>query len=119
MNSAISKAVKKNNAKIIEFHVAPQVNPNSGLPFHEWFIEFDVMPVCLLEFAKDLDGFMCKQNSYYNDLIEGNVLRTLVISCVEKNGFKNYMKSIGKLGGQNKLPRLSNNRLIADKLHLL
>ena len=119
VNYAISKAVKKNNAKIIEFHVAPQVNPNSGLPFHEWFIEFDVMPVCLLEFAKDLDGFMCKQNSYYNDLIEGNVLRPLVISCVEKNGFKNYMKSIGKLGGQNKLPRLSNNRLIADKLHLL
>ena len=97
-----------------EFTVAPQINPNQGLPYHEWFIEFESEPENMEEFALKIDNAMRKQNVYYDDLIVGNVLRTLVITKVPKNGFQEYMKSIGKLGGQNKLPRLSNDRKIAD-----
>ena len=88
------------------------------MPYHEWFIEFDSEvseePNNLEEFALQIDAAMRKQNVYYDDLIVGNVLRTLVITKVPKNGFQEYMKSKGKLGGQNKLPRLSNDRAIAD-----
>jgi hypothetical protein len=101
---------------INEFHVAPQINPNNGLPFHEWLIEFDQLPKNMDKFASLLDQNMRKQNSYYNDLIEGNVLRPLLITSIKKGGFNSYMKSVGKLGGQNKVPRLSNDRKIADTL---
>jgi len=117
----VEKAVKQTlevhpEAVINEFHVAPQVNPEEGLPYHEWFIEFKSVPTNSEVFSKTLDQFMCSQNTYYNDLIQGNVLRPLVIHVVSEGGFYNYMKSIGKLGGQNKPPRLSNNRKLADGL---
>jgi hypothetical protein len=86
------------------------------LPYHEWFIEFENEPENLAAFALKIDDAMRRQNVYYDDLIAGKVLRTLVVSKVSKNGFQNYMKSIGKLGGQNKIPRLSNDRKIADLL---
>jgi hypothetical protein len=113
---AVQEAMKGSKVTVNEFTVAPQVNPNSGLPYHEWFIEFETDPDDLDLFAKRIDDFMQNQNSYYFDLIEGKILRPLVISPISKNGFKNYMKSIGKLGGQNKIPKLSNDRKIADKL---
>jgi hypothetical protein len=100
-----------------EFTVAPQINPISGLPYHEWLIEFDHEPEDLEAFAQKIDLEMRQQNVYYDDLIKGHVLRTIVITKVTKNGFQDYMKSIGKLGGQNKLPRLSNDRKIADWFH--
>jgi hypothetical protein len=84
------------------------------MPFHEWFIEFENEPNNLEEFALAIDNAMRKQNVYYDDLIIGKVLQTVKITKVFKNGFQEYMKSIGKLGGQNKLPRLSNDRKIAD-----
>jgi hypothetical protein len=97
--------------------VAPQITPKEGLPYHEWFIEFDPdasgEPDNLKAFAEAIDQSMRKQNIYYDDLIVGNVLRKVVITKVAKNGFQDYMKSIGKLGGQNKIPRLSNDRKIA------
>jgi hypothetical protein len=99
--------------------VAPQITPSQGLPYHEWFIEFENEPENMIDFALKIDNAMRNQNMYYNDLITGNVLKTLVITCVNKNGFQDYMKSIGKLGGQNKLPRLSDNREIAKKLEEL
>lgn len=101
---------------VVEFHVAPQVNPKKGLPHHEWFIEFDVLPKNLLLFAEKLDLEMQNQNSYYKDLVSGNILRPLEIVLIKKGGFVSYMKSIGKLGGQNKVPRLANDRIIAEKL---
>lgn len=116
VESALQEAIKNTGVRINEFTVAPQINPNSGLPYHEWFIEFENEPNNLEEFALQIDNAMRKQNIYYDDLIVGKVLRTLVITKVVKNGFQDYMKSIGKLGGQNKLPRLSDNRTIADKL---
>ncbi|MFY7937318.1 MAG: GH3 family domain-containing protein, partial [Flavobacterium sp.] len=114
VETALQKAISGTNISVNEFTVAPQINPKSGLPYHEWFIEFDSEPEDLKGFALKIDTEMRQQNVYYDDLIKGNVLRTLVITKVEKNGFQNYMKSIGKLGGQNKLPRLSNDRKIAD-----
>ncbi len=102
------------NVRVNEFTVAPQITPSKGLPYHEWFIEFENEPENLEDFALRIDNAMRKQNTYYDDLIVGNVLRTVVISKVTKNGFQDYMKSIGKLGGQNKLPRLANDRKIAD-----
>jgi len=114
VEAAIKAATQETNVTINEFTVAPQINPESGLPYHEWFIEFENEPENLDTFALKIDDEMRKQNTYYDDLISGNVLRTLVITKVPKNGFQDYMKSIGKLGGQNKLPRLSNDRKIAD-----
>ena len=116
VEDALKQATQNTNVAINEFTVAPQITPNKGLPYHEWFIEFETEPNNLEEFALKIDNAMRQQNSYYNDLITGNVLRTVVITKVPKNGFQEYMKSIGKLGGQNKLPRLSNDRTIADKL---
>ncbi|MBP8157830.1 MAG: GH3 auxin-responsive promoter family protein, partial [Flavobacterium sp.] len=118
VESALQEAMQGTTVRVNEFTVAPQIAPNQGLPYHEWFIEFDSEasgePKNLDDFALKIDQAMRKQNTYYDDLIVGKVLRTLVISKVAKNGFQDYMKSIGKLGGQNKLPRLANDRKIAD-----
>ncbi|WP_313376860.1 GH3 auxin-responsive promoter family protein [Chishuiella sp.] len=119
VEQALQKTVEKFPANIIEFTVAPQVNPINGLPYHEWFIEFDSNPDNIEDFNTELDFQMRKQNTYYDDLISGNILRTLVVTKVKKDGFQDYMKSIGKLGGQNKVPRLSNDRKIADKFYQL
>ena len=113
---ALKEAMESTNVRVNEFTVAPQISPDEGLPFHEWFIEFENKPGNLDDFALAIDKAMRKQNAYYNDLIVGKVLRILVITAVFKNGFQDYMKSIGKLGGQNKIPRLSNDRKIADLL---
>jgi hypothetical protein len=113
---ALKEAMENSNISVNEFTVAPQIAPTSGLPYHEWFIEFENEPENLSAFALKIDAEMRKQNSYYDDLIVGKVLKTLVISKVSKNGFQEYMKSIGKLGGQNKIPRLSNDRKIVDLL---
>ncbi len=119
VETALQVAVKDTDVRINEFTVAPQITPKEGLPYHEWFIEFENEPKDIEAFAKKIDAELVLQNSYYKDLIDGKVLRTLVITKVKQNGFQNYMKSIGKLGGQNKIPRLSDNRKIADKLELL
>lgn len=116
---ALKEAMEGSSIRVNEFTVAPQITPISGLPYHEWLIEFENEPQDLEAFALKIDDAMRKQNSYYDDLIVGKVLRTLVITKVAQNGFQDYMKSIGKLGGQNKLPRLSNDRAIADKLKSL
>ena len=102
--------------EITEFTVAPQIEPDKGLPHHEWFVEFVNSPNNIDEFSKLIDESIRSQNTYYNDLIEGKVLRPTVITSLEKNAFNSYMKSLGKLGGQNKTPRLSNDRSIADLL---
>jgi len=114
VESALKEAMEDTDVRVNEFTVAPQITPNQGLPYHEWFIEFENEPENLEDFALKIDQAMRKQNTYYDDLIVGNVLRTVVITKVAKNGFQEYMKSIGKLGGQNKLPRLANDRKIAD-----
>lgn len=120
VESAIQEAVEKVPAQISEFTVAPQISPpGNELPYHEWFIEFEEEPKDLNKFASILDESLQEQNSYYKDLISGKILRQLKIRTVPKNGFQNYMKSIGKLGGQNKLPRLANDRKIADELEKL
>lgn len=111
---ALKEATKDSKIQVSEFTVAPQINPNSGLPYHEWFIEFENEPESLSTLAKKIDQALQRQNSYYNDLIVGKVLQPLKITAVKKNGFQDYMKSIGKLGGQNKLPRLANDRKIVD-----
>ena len=110
-------AVAGTDVRITEFTVAPQITPeNEELPYHEWFIEFEKAPDDPEAFAKALDESLQKQNSYYLDLIKGKVLQPLKITSVAQDAFQNYMRSIGKLGGQNKLPRLSNDRKIADRL---
>ncbi len=120
VEESLRKAVENKDIKIQEFTVAPQINPpGDELPYHEWFIEFEKEPTDLKAFAEQIDREMQKQNIYYFDLRDGNILQNLKISKVSKNGFKNYMKSVGKLGGQNKIPRLSNDRKITDQLELL
>jgi hypothetical protein len=102
--------------EVTEFTVAPMVAAKEGLPYHEWLVEFAVSPNNPEAFAKDLESKMVALNSYYEDLITGNILRPLVVTPLRRTAFIDYMKSIGKLGGQNKVPRLANDRKIADVL---
>jgi hypothetical protein len=114
---AMQEATEKTSSRISEFTVAPQITPQGDeLPYHEWFVEFEQEPENMSEFIEILDRSMQEQNSYYLDLIEGRILQKLKVTTIPANGFQQYMKSIGKLGGQNKLPRLSNDRKIADVL---
>jgi phenylacetate-coenzyme A ligase PaaK-like adenylate-forming protein len=116
VENALKDSIQETEINISEFTVAPQVNPESGLPYHEWFIEFENEPENLDDFAAKVDASMQEQNMYYFDLITGKLLRPLVIRRVRKGGFHEYMKSIGKFGGQNKIPQLSDNRKIAEVL---
>jgi hypothetical protein len=118
VETAMEQACKDTEVHVKEFTVAPQIDPKKGLPYHEWLVEFEKPPQKLADFAQKLDQIMQQQNVYYEDLLKGNILKTLVISQVATGGFQEYMKSIGKLGGQNKVPRLSNDRKIADNLSL-
>lgn len=102
--------------ELVEFTVAPNVTPETGLPLHEWYVEFNSAPTDLLAFEKTLDLHLRKLNSYYDDLVAGSILRNLKIVALQKDAFINYMKSLGKLGGQNKVPRLSNDEKIANEL---
>ncbi len=113
---SLLKAAEEEGVHITEFTVAPLIQQGEGKSFHEWFIEFENRPDNLNEFARKIDDNLRKKNVYYDDLIAGNILTPLHITPVKKNGFIDYMKSIGKLGGQNKVPRLSNDRLIAVEL---
>ncbi|MBG6063275.1 hypothetical protein IWX83_003085 [Flavobacterium sp. CG_9.1] len=119
VESALQEAILGTDIRINEFTVSPQITPAEGLPYHEWFIEFENEPEDSVSFAEALDNAMRKQNMYYDDLIVGKVLQKVVVTKVVKNGFQDYMKSIGKLGGQNKIPRLSNDRNIVDQLENL
>lgn len=117
VESALLSVANQQGIDIVEFTVAPQVNPPGGqLPYHEWFIEFGKEPANLKAFALAVDEALQKKNIYYFDLISGNILQPLVIQSLKKDTFINYMRSQGKLGGQNKVPRLSNDRKIADEL---
>lgn len=116
VEKALNDAIKGTITNVSEFTVAPQVNPSEGLPYHEWFIEFENEEENSKELASKIDASMQQQNSYYFDLIAGKILKPLVIRKVKKGGFHEYMKSIGKFGGQNKIPQLSDNRKIADVL---
>src|SRR5436190_2728727 len=113
---SILRAAEEEHVHITEFTVAPFVSKNEGKSYHEWFIEFENRPGDINSFANKVEVNLRKKNVYYDDLISGNILSPLKITAVRKNGFIDYMKSIGKLGGQNKVPRLSNDRKIADEL---
>lgn len=117
VEQALWSIARREGIKITEFTVAPQVNPpEGGLPYHEWFIEFVQVPEDLVDFAAKVDLELQKKNTYYLDLIEGKVLRPLLIRSLAPQTFIHYMRSQGKLGGQNKVPHLSNDRKIVEEL---
>ncbi|MBP1166213.1 hypothetical protein JOE44_003097 [Chryseobacterium sp. PvR013] len=118
IEEAMKATLEKYPAQITEFHLAPQVNPSEGLPYHEWLIEFEKEPEDLEAFREELDQQLRARNTYYDDLISGNILRKLHITRLKKNAFHEYAKSQGKLGGQNKTPRLANDRKIANLLEI-
>ncbi|MEJ2584234.1 MAG: GH3 auxin-responsive promoter family protein [Robiginitalea sp.] len=114
---AMEEALKQTGARVNEFTVAPQINPGEGvLPYHEWFVEFEKEPEDEARFKDILDKNLQRQNSYYFDLIDGNILQPLKLTRIRPGGFKAYMKSVGKLGGQNKIQRLANDRSLAEAL---
>jgi hypothetical protein len=113
---SLMKAATESGLRIVEFTVAPMVQSVNGRSFHEWFVEFEQQPEDLKEFARRVDNNLRDKNIYYDDLIRGNILDPLVIRPLQKNAFIGYMKSVGKLGGQNKVPRLSNDRKLAEAL---
>jgi hypothetical protein len=114
---AMQEAISKTDARVLEFTVAPQIAPQEGLPFHEWLVAFEKEPSDLAVFSSILDTALQAQNSYYKDLMLGKVLKPLQITSLPSDAFTQYMKTKGKLGGQNKVQRLSNDRLIANALH--
>ena len=116
VEQSLSEAAKKFNLSISEFTVAPKMENGNKLPCHEWLIEFEELEINIKEFEKFLDAKIQEKNIYYKDLIKGKVLKTLEVKKLEKGAFNRHMKSIGKLGGQNKVPRLSNNRDFVDGL---
>lgn len=116
MEQAMQEAARKHHAHIVEFTVAPRIQTNEGLPYHEWFVEFEKEPDDLAAFAATVNEHMRERNIYYNDLITGSILQPLKIRAMQKHAFIEYMKSVGRLGGQNKVARLSNDRNIADAL---
>lgn len=116
VEQSLIKAAEEEDVQITEFTVAPVIEQGDGKSYHEWFIEFENKPHDINRFAIKVDNNLRNKNIYYNDLITGNILKPLHIRPVKKHGFIDYMKSIGKLGGQNKVPRLSNDRKIAAAL---
>lgn len=116
VEQALMTVAEKHQVKIVEFTVAPQIQTVDELPYHEWFIEFENEPENLSKFALEVDNQLRKRNVYYDDLIGGAILQPLIVRPMRKSAFIDYMKSIGKLGGQNKTPRLSNDRKLADVL---
>jgi hypothetical protein len=116
VEKALMQAAEEQHAEVVEFTVAPQVSPAEGLPYHEWLIEFHKLPDDLERFRLAIDKSLQQQNLYYSDLIKGHVLQPLKIKLLRKNSFIDYMRSLGKLGGQNKVPRLANDRMLADAL---
>jgi hypothetical protein len=117
VEAAMQAAIEATDARVNEFTVAPQIVPNENeLPYHEWFVEFQKEPTDMVQFIQVLDETMQQQNSYYFDLKVGKILRDLKVTTIKEGGFNDYMKSIGKLGGQNKVQRLANDRKVADLL---
>ena len=116
VEQAILKVNNEMGVSVVEFTVAPYIQQGEGKSYHEWFIEFEKAPADMHLYSQKLNQYMCEKNVYYQDLMDGNILAPLHITCLEKNAFINYMRSQGKLGGQNKVPRLSNDRNIADDL---
>ena len=118
VEEAIRKVTASAKTRVVEFTVAPQVNPSEGgTPYHEWFIEFDEIPSNIEAMANQIDQALQTQNIYYKELIEGGILQTLKIRPLQPGAFRKYMQEQGKLGGQNKVPRLSNTRELADALN--
>jgi hypothetical protein len=116
VEQALLKAASEMNVSVVEFTVAPFIQQGEGKSFHEWFIEFEKAPTDMELFSQKLNNYMSEKNVYYQDLIVGNILEPLHVASLEKNAFINYMRAQGKLGGQNKVPRLSNDRKIAEEL---
>jgi hypothetical protein len=117
IEKAMQKAMEKfPSVSVVEYTVAPMVTPAEGLPHHEWLVEFANPPSDPEAFALELDNQLRELNVYYDDLISGSILRTLKLVQLPRNAFIDYMRSKGKLGGQNKVPRLANDRAIADEL---
>jgi len=118
VEKALKQTLKNTSVIVKEFTVAPKINPKEGLPHHEWYIDFENAPNNINSFSTELDKQMRKLNIYYDDLVSGGIIKPLIIKRIKSDDFKNYMRSAGKLGGQNKVPRLSNDRKIVDQLTL-
>jgi hypothetical protein len=116
VEQSLLKVAAEEGVRITEFTVAPMIQQGAGKSYHEWFIEFENEPANMDAFAIKVDETMRQKNIYYDDLISGAILQPLKIMAVKRGGFVEYMKSVGKLGGQNKVPRLSNDRKLADEL---
>ena len=116
VESSITETIEKNGGVISDFHLAPQVKPKKGKPYHEWLIEFDNKPKDMKSFSADLNQALRDRNTYYNNLQKDGVLSAAVVTPIKKGRFVAAMKTKGKLGGQNKIPHLANDRVLADLL---
>ena len=116
-NNSLESGLKKFGGEVFGFTVCPNIKPKKGLPHHEWFIEFIKKPGDFFGFCDHLDKCIRAQNIYYDDLIKDHILKPLVVSCVKADSFNKYMGYVGKLGGQNKCPTLSNDRKIGNFLN--
>ncbi len=116
VQTSLNNAIMRCGGSVTEFTVCPKIMSKSYLSHHQWFVEFQSVPDNLSKFEKTLNTVMKEQNPYYKDLVGSKVIGPLKLFVVKSGGFNAYMKSIGKFGGQNKCPHLSNERKIADFL---
>ncbi|MDR0724867.1 MAG: GH3 auxin-responsive promoter family protein [Prevotellaceae bacterium] len=114
---ALLKVCSETNAIISEYTVAPIFMSETSNGAHEWLIEFDTPPQNVEHFANLLDKTLCELNSDYEAKRYHNItLSRLKITVLPNGTFLKWMESKGKLGGQNKIPRLYNSREHADQL---
>lgn len=116
-DKALSDTCEKHGVEVIEYTVAPLYLTNTLAGCHEWVIEFKNVPENLAQFTEDLDKNLQEINSdYAAKRTDSLALNRLKIHVLQEGTFHKWMKSRGKYGGQNKVPRLSNDRLIYEDL---
>ena len=116
-DKALSIACERSGAVMKEYTAAPIYMTDKESGSHEWLIEFESRPDCIDSFGKELDKALKSLNSDYEAKRNGNLtLKEPVIKEMPSGIFYNWLKTKGKLGGQNKVPRLSNNRKIVEEI---
>lgn len=116
VEKAIETITKHFKISVVEFTVAPFVGTANEKSYHEWFIEFADHTFNINDISIFLDKSIQEQNIYYQDLRKNGILENAKITLIKKGGFEQYFKQQGKLGGQNKVQHLANDRELAKVL---
>ncbi|MBD0286172.1 MAG: GH3 auxin-responsive promoter family protein [Flavisolibacter sp.] len=115
-DKSISEAVNETGTTLVDYTVAPNIKKDGSIPYHEWFVEFGKPPADIAAFEKLLDKKICNRNFSYKDLVVNKAIEPLKINIVRPNGFIDFLRHTGKTGLQQKVPHLSNDYKLANRL---